>query len=166
MGGLNELWQRRRAQGQVMSAKPSPPSGASLTDKGAKPDAQPTREALEMQVAEVGLAVARSSLPGLEPRQLLACAELCAAVGPLGFSHASKDVLEDVVQEAVRKLSGFKPHQLQKLREAALELGEVDPYLERARRRRFPKALRKALRDAEAAPAPATAEATSQDAGA
>lgn len=121
---------------------------------------------VELELAAAAAPVLRGAVQGLSPRQLVACVELYAVlgggVGREGGSNGSvaqpaaeRDTVRDLVQEAVRRLSNFSAEELLRLWDAALLAGVSDPYLERARRRRFPKALRKQLRDEEAAAAAA-----------
>jgi len=153
---LNELWQRRRASAVTTTPVTGVDKGVAQPSDVSEQASQLVAESsdsLELQFVKVALPVIQTSLQGLKPHQLVACAELCTA------APAHTEVMRDIVQEGVRRLSGFQPQELRRLREAALSHGLCDPYLERARRRRFPKALRKELRDEEEAMATATAKA-------
>jgi len=112
----------------------------------------------EVEEQEALLAVAASpvlcpAVQGLTASQLTSCAELYARQALRTGALDDLNALQTIVQEAVRKLSNFSVSELRRLHAAALSIsavpdGALDPYLERARRRRFPKALRKELRDA------------------
>jgi len=111
---------------------------------------------VEVELALAASPVLRASLQGLTAGQLAASAEVFAACGVHSPANADacRETMRDIAREAIRKLSTFGHEDLRTLRAAALHLDVLDPYLERARRRRFPKALRNALRSEEAAGSP------------
>lgn len=116
--------------------------GLTLLWQGAEPGALPS--ASEVRLLTAAAPVLRSCLPGVLPGQLAACAELYA------MQPGMDDVVRDIVHEAVRRSSNLEASELRRLWAAASTAGLADPYLERARRRRFPKALRRELRHQEA----------------
>lgn len=138
--GLNEL-QRRGQQQEPSEESSSMTAVQKKTRAGAEGGTLGPAE--HFALAEAAIPILRASVQGLSTPQLLACAELYAALP----TAVSSEVLRDVIQEAVRKLSNFTPGELKRLWVAAQSSGKSDPYLERGRRRRFPKALRKELRD-------------------
>jgi len=107
-----------------------------------------TAPALEVELLQMASPVIKSSVPGLSAKQLAACAEAYSRVP----SQQSKETVQCLVQEAIRKLSNFELADLRRLHDAAVVLGVDDPYLDRARMRKFPKALRVELRYRKAAP--------------
>mmetsp|Transcript_168796 Transcript_168796/g.542502 ORF Transcript_168796/g.542502 Transcript_168796/m.542502 type:complete len:608 (-) Transcript_168796:42-1865(-) len=117
--------------------------------------------ASELDLLSAAAPVLRSSLPGLTSSQLVSCAELYAKRSSIS-GEPCDEIVQDIVHEAVRKLSNFKSSELRRLRDASLAAGVPDPYLERARRRRFPKGLRRELRHEEGAAAASAKEARSQ----
>lgn len=123
LGGLNALW-RRDAEGSA------------------------ERVGAEEAVVELAAPVIRSTLHGLTPGQLASCAEVYVLHSKsAGSSGASVETIRAIVREGVRKLSNFSAVDMCRLHDAAEAAGVEDPYLARARRRRFPKALRNHLRD-------------------
>lgn len=118
--GVHACWERRRQAGGAAVLLPA-----------------------EVELVEAAMPMLQSSVQGLSAQQLLACAELHAEL------PNAVDTTRDIIQESVRKLSNFKPAELRRLRDASRGAGVFDLYLERARRRRFPKFLRKELRDEE-----------------
>lgn len=84
------------------------------------------------------------SLPGLDSRQLAAAADLYALrVKTLGSQPC--EIVQNISSEAVRKLATFKTPELKLLQTAVVTAGISNPYLEKAKNRRFPVALRKEL---------------------
>lgn len=78
------------------------------------------------------------AVQGLSPSQLALCTEL--------FAGQESSTAKALLRESIRRLSNFSVEDLRRLHAAAHAAGMQDPYLERAQRRRFPKALRKELR--------------------
>merc|ERR1719215_1597507 len=107
----------------------------------------PTRfSRLEAELVEAAAPVLRSVMPGLTSSQLASCAHLYALhIQNNQCSDTSYDTARDIVQESVRKLANFSIDELRQVHAASTTLCLHDPYLDRARYRRFPKALRTEL---------------------
>jgi len=104
------------------------------------------RSGTEIDLLLAASPVLRSALEGLNAEQLTCAAELYARLD----DDVADDTVEDLVQESVRKLATFSSPQLRRLWIAAATCEKLsDPYLEKARRRRFPKELRRELRHQE-----------------
>ncbi|CAK0875453.1 unnamed protein product [Prorocentrum cordatum] len=148
VAGLGGLW---RQDGGAPRAPPAPGGGTA----GRSP------AELELELVAAAAPVLRSSSQGLSAEQLVDCCEVYAQLAereaPGGGVGAHAEVVRDLLQEAVRKLSNFSPDGLRRLHAAALQAGSLDPYLDWARQRRFPKALRQELRAGGGAPAAAAA---------
>eukprot|EP00927_Polykrikos_kofoidii_P039405 TRINITY_DN33802_c0_g1_i1.p1 TRINITY_DN33802_c0_g1~~TRINITY_DN33802_c0_g1_i1.p1 ORF type:complete len:627 (+),score=113.87 TRINITY_DN33802_c0_g1_i1:86-1966(+) len=107
----------------------------------------------EADLLGIASPVLRSAMQGLSAAQLTASAEAYALLYATSASSPKNnaldvvvDTMRDIVQESVRKLSNFGVPELRRLNAAARRVGLDDPYLERARRRRFPRALRAELK--------------------
>ncbi|CAE7262485.1 unnamed protein product, partial [Symbiodinium pilosum] len=135
--GLDAL---QRAVAEKSAPSPSQPSSGA-EDQGDQTKSRSVDEEL-LDSAQPLLSV---SLQGLSPAQLALCAERFAGRGQ------ASDIVHRILRESLRRLANFSIPELKRLNEACLEAGIVDPYLDRARRRRFPKALRKELREASQA---------------
>lgn len=98
----------------------------------------------EFALLAAALPVLTGSLQGLSPSQLAATAHAYARTPRDQNSHA---LLEGLAREAMRRLATLQVGDLRRLN-AALELaGLEDPLMEKAKRRRFPAALRKELKE-------------------
>jgi len=151
---LHELIQQGWKLPEVQQGKSgsSAPQGSGNTGDGNATSTNSSfhRPNIEAEFLELAAPVLCSSLQGLSPVQLARCAEVYAtnhmngAATP-GATDAS--VVHDIVKESVRRLSNFSVDDLRRLHAAAQSTGVQDGCFERARYRRFPKALRNELRD-------------------
>jgi len=121
---------------QVSKSSSSTSSGPG----SAKDEGQPIGLSLDQELLNLAGPVLCAAMQGLSTSQLATCAEIFASKG-------HKAVVSTILRESVRRLSNFSIADLRKLHAASQSAGISDPYLERARYRRFPKALRKELRD-------------------
>jgi len=85
--------------------------------------------------------VLRTALQGVTAPQLAACAEVYSFHAQNCNSSGELSIMREIVQEAVRKLSNFSQEDLRRLHDACVRSRLRDPYLDRARVKRFPKAL-------------------------
>lgn len=145
MEALNILW---RGQDGELRLPTSPPSEASTSGASASSGALVKRQPNpELELLEVAGPLLRNAVQGLTARQLASCSELVALQAKGGGSaYKSQELLNALVLESVRKLSNFKVPDLRRLHAAASSLDPPSAVLERARWRRFPRALRKELR--------------------
>eukprot|EP00434_Breviolum_minutum_P020745 symbB.v1.2.018298.t1/scaffold1381.1/size245675/15 len=93
---------------------------------------------LHETLLETARPLVTSALQGLSPSQLALAAEL--------YSPGDLGTVQLILREALRRLSNFSLDEIRRLHAACTRCGLDDPYLLRARYRRFPKALRKELR--------------------
>merc|ERR1712156_1256612 len=99
----------------------------------------------EAALVEASMLVLRSALQGVSASRLAACAEVYAFHFKNGGGQEALHALHDVVQEAVRKLSNLGEEDIIRLHSACLLAGLKDPYLQKARKKRFPWRLRAKL---------------------
>eukprot|EP00931_Biecheleriopsis_adriatica_P050415 TRINITY_DN29189_c0_g1_i1.p1 TRINITY_DN29189_c0_g1~~TRINITY_DN29189_c0_g1_i1.p1 ORF type:complete len:609 (-),score=147.41 TRINITY_DN29189_c0_g1_i1:101-1927(-) len=143
-GALEQLGSTASSSSASSSSGGNSQTDAAQSDTDQAASARP----LHQELLSAAGPVLSSAAQGLSTSQLAACVELFAQ------SDAAKgDVAPTVhllMRESVRRLSNFSAADLRRLHAASHAAGMPDPYLERARRRRFPKALRKELRSASA----------------
>lgn len=101
----------------------------------------------EAALVEAAAPILRTSVQGLPAAHLASCAEVYALHALSCGKAVDKETISCLLQEAVRKLSNCNFEDIKRLHEASHAVGITDLYLERARFRRFPKALRNHLRD-------------------
>jgi len=126
-----------------ISSKPSSSAANPVSSDGTGPGEGKESVPLHVELLSVAGPAVGNAVQGLSPSQLARCTELLAAGG--GSGHGSPAV-KALLRESIRRLSNFSIEDLRRLHAAAHAAGLQDPYLERAQRRRFPKALRKELR--------------------
>lgn len=118
-------------------------SAASGGDKGDTSEASAVpQRSLHESLLDAAKPLVTSVLQGLRPAQLVVAAELYAK----GDNDPSTVHL--ILRESLRRLSNFSRDEIRRLNAACVSCGLEDPYLARAQKRRFPKALRKELRTA------------------
>jgi len=117
----------------------------------------------EVALVDASMRVLRSALQGVSASRLAACAELYAFHFKTGASPDAFHALHDIVQEAVRKLSNLSKKDILRLHSACLLAGLKDPYLQKARKNRFPRELRSKLSRATAKALRPTATAAGQE---
>lgn len=126
------------ASSQEMSAK-------QLSSSASVPTTQTSMSHSELEFLDEAGPVLCGAVQGLSAQQLLSCTELFSAAKSAGGDTA--ETVQVLLRESVRKLSNLTQDELRRLYAASHSAGVSDAYLERARKRRFPKALRKELRD-------------------
>mmetsp|Transcript_115306 Transcript_115306/g.182112 ORF Transcript_115306/g.182112 Transcript_115306/m.182112 type:complete len:629 (+) Transcript_115306:149-2035(+) len=103
--------------------------------------------ATEISLCEMAGPLLQTALQGVVAQHLASCAEVYAILFVITRSSLHAEMVSDIVRESTRKLSNFSASDIRRVYDAAIATGLDDPYLERARFRRFPKTLRNALRD-------------------
>lgn len=116
-------------------------SGGDRGDTSEASEAVPQRS-LHESLLDTVKPLVTSALQGLRPSQLALAAELYAAKGD------NDGTVHLILRESLRRLSNFSRDDIRRLNAACVSCGLEDPYLARAQKRRFPKALRKELRTA------------------
>ncbi|CAK9100305.1 Uncharacterized protein SCF082_LOCUS46949 [Durusdinium trenchii] len=99
---------------------------------------------LDLRLLDAAQPLVASALQGLTPAQLTVAAELYA--GSEVPSNTDLATVKAILRESLRRMSNFSLDEIRRLNAACESCGAEDPYLSRAQKRRFPKALRKELR--------------------
>lgn len=129
---------------KAVSSKPSSSSAANpVSSDGTGPGEGKETVPLHVELLSVAGPALGNAVQGLSTSQLAHCTELLA-VG--GGARQGSPAVKALLRESIRRLSNFSVEDLRRLHAATHAAGLQDPYLERAQRRRFPKALRKELR--------------------
>lgn len=106
----------------------------------------------EVDLVLSAIPVLQGAVQGLRSNSLVATAELYAACSqdPQCADTGGKEarrMVRILLQESVRKLATFDAAAIRRLYNANLSIGWLDPYLQRAKDRRFPQALQVELQN-------------------